>query len=662
MEDLHAGDPRWIGTYRLLARLGGGGMGQVYLGRSERGRTVAVKLVRPELAGLPEFRRRFRQEVEAARRVAGPWTAAVLDADTEAAQPWVATAYVAGPDLHTVVDRDGPLPETSVRILADRLARALLAVHGAGLVHRDLKPSNVLLTVDGPRVIDFGIARALEADTSGDLTRTGIVVGSPGFMSPEQVRGLRVGPAADVFCLGAVLAFAATGRPPFGVSAGSGEALMYRIAHEEPDLEGVPEGLLGLVRGCLAKDAAARPAPDKVAAGVRAPDEGAWLPAPLLAQLGREAARLLDAESPRTAVYDVPPPGAVQTPPAPAHPTPPPGPVPATPPPPWGTPPPPEPRPQPAYGPRPQQAYGPGPWTPPAQPAPALPRPPGNPWATPPPPTGPRRSRLPLVIVGASAAVALALVVAAVAVRSSGGGGGGGGGSSDSPSASATGAVPTGYLGAWDGRVLDEQGAETGEIHRIVITQGERGAEVASVLHAQDAAVCAASGTLDSAGGPLVITNRLTRAHGTGCAASGEETLRLRSDGKLDWSAGTTTAVLEPAVTGERVVDDAFLGTWVPASGASTNPFTVTVQQGAIGSEVFYLSVDSDDGHCEGPSLLVSVRDGLVFGPPQAVAEKSRGDCSASGGSGLLSREGTDQLRLTALDGSGDSVVLDRSG
>src|SRR5690606_14274327 len=162
MEALREEDPHRIGEYRLLGRLGAGGMGQVYLARSRGGRTVAVKLVREELAREPEFRRRFRHEVEAARRVGGEWTAPVLDADTEAETPWVATGYIAGPSLHTVVTHDhGPLPERSVRVLANGLAHALRAIHGAGLVHRDLKPSNVLVTIDGPKVIDFGIARAL---------------------------------------------------------------------------------------------------------------------------------------------------------------------------------------------------------------------------------------------------------------------------------------------------------------------------------------------------------------------------------------------------------------------------------------------------------------------------------------------------------------------
>ncbi|MGW1280738.1 serine/threonine-protein kinase [Streptomyces tsukubensis] len=299
MEMLAPEDPRRIGAYRLLARLGAGGMGQVYLARSDRGRTVAVKLVRAELAAQESFRERFRLEVNAARRVGGEWTAPVLDADTEAAVPWVATGYVAGPSLSDVVAKGyGPLPERSVRILGTGLAHALRSIHGAGLIHRDLKPSNILVTIDGPRVIDFGIARALEAADMG-ITRTGAVVGSPGFMAPEQVRGLRVTAASDVFCVGSILMFAATGRLPFGGTENS-HAVMFRIAEEEPDLGGLPAGLVELVRDCLHKDPARRPSPDELLARTAGPapetDGEPWLPGALVAQLGRHAVQLLEVE------------------------------------------------------------------------------------------------------------------------------------------------------------------------------------------------------------------------------------------------------------------------------------------------------------------------------------------------------------------------------
>ncbi|MEU8432346.1 serine/threonine-protein kinase [Streptomyces sp. NPDC029216] len=318
MEQLHPSDPHHIGPYRLLSRLGAGGMGQVYLARSDRGRTVAVKLVHPGLAAREEFRSRFRHEVAAARRVGGAWTAPVLDADTEAGIPWIATGYVAGPSLRQVVAHDfGPLPVRTVRILAAGLAHALRDIHRAGLIHRDLKPSNVLLTIDGPRVIDFGIARPLE-DLTGGMTRTGELVGSPGFMAPEQVRGETVTLACDVFCLGAVLAYAATGRLPFGDAErpGGTAGLLLRIVEAEPELDGVPAELRGLIAECLSKDPAARPDPAAVLARVGAGDTVAdgralepWLPASLVAQLGRQAVQLLDREDT----------GPAQGPPHPPH-------------------------------------------------------------------------------------------------------------------------------------------------------------------------------------------------------------------------------------------------------------------------------------------------------------------------------------------------------
>ncbi|MFJ3023996.1 serine/threonine-protein kinase [Streptomyces tendae] len=316
MRRLGDGDPQRIGVYRLLGRLGAGGMGHVYLARSDRGRMAAVKLVREELAALEEFRERFRQEVESARRVGGYWTAPVLDADTEAAVPWVATGYVAGPSLQQVVGHDhGALPERSVRTLGAGLAHALQDIHAAGIVHRDLKPSNVLVTIDGPRVIDFGIARALQTVTDGGLTRTGALVGSPGFMAPEQVRGDRVTPACDVFCLGSVLTYAATGKLPFGSANSGAHALMFRIAQEDPDLTGVPEGIADLVRDCLRKDPAARPGLAEVLERTGAQDtvtdgrsRDPWLPSALVAQLGRHAVQLLDTETPEPPTRPATPP------------------------------------------------------------------------------------------------------------------------------------------------------------------------------------------------------------------------------------------------------------------------------------------------------------------------------------------------------------------
>ncbi|MFD7555985.1 protein kinase [Streptomyces sp. NPDC059533] len=306
MQPLEAGEPRTIGAYRLLGRLGAGGMGRVYLGRSAGGRTVAVKIVHPHFAADEEFRARFRREVEAARRVGGEWTAPVLDADPEAAVPWVATGYVAGPSLDRAVAGHGPLPEASVRAVGAGLARALVAVHGLGLVHRDVKPSNVMLTLDGPRLIDFGIARA--TDGTASLTSTGVSVGSPGYMSPEQILGKGITGAADVFSLGAVLAFSATGRPPF--TGDNSATLLYKVVHEPPELDDVPPGALrGLIEACLAKAPADRPSPGAVAEAL-APALGApgWLPAPLVEEASRAAVALLDLDAgPAEAGFGPPP-------------------------------------------------------------------------------------------------------------------------------------------------------------------------------------------------------------------------------------------------------------------------------------------------------------------------------------------------------------------
>ncbi|MEU9110509.1 PQQ-binding-like beta-propeller repeat protein [Streptomyces sp. NPDC048483] len=297
VQPLQADDPHSLGNYRLLARLGAGGMGRVYLARASGGRTVAVKVVRPELAEDAGFRRRFQHEVSIARAVSGPYTAAVVDADTEAALPWLATAYVLGPALDDMIDRHGPLPEASVRALGAGLAAALTGIHAAGLVHRDLKPSNVLLAADGPRVIDFGIARAVDGER---LTSTGVVVGSPGFIPPEQATGQAAGPQGDVFSLGVVLAYAVSGRQPFGT--GSAAGMLYQVAHGEPDLSAVPEALRPLVQECLAKDPQARPTPDRLVAEL-APDGvpaalGDWLPGSVASAIAQHAARILDLDTP----------------------------------------------------------------------------------------------------------------------------------------------------------------------------------------------------------------------------------------------------------------------------------------------------------------------------------------------------------------------------
>ncbi|MFF1377073.1 serine/threonine-protein kinase [Streptomyces sp. NPDC058308] len=298
MHPLEADEPAAIGPYRLLGRLGSGGMGRVYLGRSAGGRTVAVKIVHPHFALDEEFRARFRREVDAARRVGGDWTAPVLDADPEAPVPWVATGYAAGPSLTEAVREGAPLPEHSVRVLGAGLAEALAHVHALGLVHRDVKPSNVLLTLDGPRLIDFGIARA--TDGTASLTSTGVSIGSPGYMAPEQILGKAVTGAADVFSLGAVLVYGATGESPF--PGDSSAALLYKVVHEEPELGALTGDLRDVAAACLAKDPAARPAPGDLAR--RLAPEGAarlvaagWLPGPVVERVSRRAVRLLDLDT-----------------------------------------------------------------------------------------------------------------------------------------------------------------------------------------------------------------------------------------------------------------------------------------------------------------------------------------------------------------------------
>lgn len=262
MEPLRTSDPAKLTGYRLLGRLGAGGMGVVYLARSAGGTLLALKVIQAEYAEDAGFRERFRREVETARRMTSPWVASLVDADPEAAQPWLATAFVPGPSLGEAVAEHGPLPVRGLRVLGARLAEALQEIHAAGLVHRDVKPGNVLLALDGPRLIDFGIARDIEEP---GLTSTGVVVGTPGFLPPEQARGTGIpGAAGDVFSLGCVLAFAATGRPPFGT--GSLDALLYRTVHDAPDLDGVPAELARVVADCLEKDPELRPTAEELTA------------------------------------------------------------------------------------------------------------------------------------------------------------------------------------------------------------------------------------------------------------------------------------------------------------------------------------------------------------------------------------------------------------
>ena len=277
MEPLGRNEPAQAGRYRLLAAVGEGGMGRVLLGVAPDGRLAAVKRVHRGFAHDPGFRERFRREVEVSRLVSGAYTAAVMDADPHAPTPWLASVFVAGPSLQEAVDTTGPLPPAAVRHLAAGLASALVGIHRAGLVHRDLKPANVLLADDGPRVIDFGIARAAEGGT--DLTHTGVILGSPAFMSPEQAEGRPLTPASDVFSLGALLVLAATGYSPFAGT--SGPQSLYNVVHTHPDLRFLPPEVRAVAEPCLAKDPARRPPPAQVLAllGPLPPVQRPWPPA-----------------------------------------------------------------------------------------------------------------------------------------------------------------------------------------------------------------------------------------------------------------------------------------------------------------------------------------------------------------------------------------------
>ncbi|MFE7960520.1 PQQ-binding-like beta-propeller repeat protein [Streptomyces sp. NPDC057413] len=302
VDQLTQHDPRRIGPFEVLGRLGAGGMGLVYLARSASGRRVAIKTVRTELAEDQLFRVRFTREVEAARAVSGFYTAAVVDADPRAAVPWLATAYVPAPSLEEIVNECGPLPAQAVRWLAAGVAEALQSIHGAGLVHRDLKPSNVLVVEDGPRVIDFGIASGV---SNTRLTMTNVAVGTPAYMSPEQAKDSRsVTGASDVFSLGSTLVFAATGHPPF--HGANPVETVFMLLREGPDLEGLPDELRPLIESCMQMEASARPTPADLQAqlaphlfGSGSDDSGtasAWLPEKAVALIetrrgGRPAAQ-----------------------------------------------------------------------------------------------------------------------------------------------------------------------------------------------------------------------------------------------------------------------------------------------------------------------------------------------------------------------------------
>ncbi|MBB4906150.1 protein kinase domain-containing protein [Actinophytocola algeriensis] len=284
MEGLRRDDPDRIGGYVLLGRLGEGGMGVVYLGRSAGGRTVAVKVIRERFAADPRYRARFRREASAAAQLTSTVTAPVLDADPDAAAPWLVTAYLVGVTVHEAVGVHGPLPPGAARVVAAGLGEALVEIHSIGMAHRDVKPGNVMLTADGPRLIDFGIARPFDATA---ITVVGTTVGTPGYMAPEQAQGEPASPASDVFSAGAVLAYAATGRAPFGT--GDTAMILARADRVQADLAGIADRhLLDVITACLARDPAARPSAGTLA-HLAAPGGPDWLPAAVREEIDRRA-------------------------------------------------------------------------------------------------------------------------------------------------------------------------------------------------------------------------------------------------------------------------------------------------------------------------------------------------------------------------------------
>jgi hypothetical protein len=669
----------------------------------------------------------------------------------------VATGYIPGISLHeAVAGRRAVLPERTLRILANRLGLALRAVHEAGLIHRDVKPSNILVTIDGPRVIDFGIARALDTVAEGDLTRTGDIIGSPGFMSPEQVRGDRLTAASDIFSLGSVLAFAATGRTPFGHAGSAGHALMYRITQEEPDLEGVPEGLRPLVADCLAKGADERPTVaalvERTADPEDAPGPSAtaadsvepWLPAGLVAHLGRHAARLLDAEVPgaqeaadRAAEAPVIPP----QPDAPAPDAPEPDPAaeaPAAQAPAGDG----EAGPQagadaeagPASGPdtgahadaegdaaasagAPEEGaaedpglHGMATLTGSAQPEPGAPTPTYVPTpssgqasgSTPPPPVPavppgrPDQTSYPAytqaqaershrrgVLLGALGVV-LALVAGAgtfVALRvydSSGDdsdnksgsrahetpGQGGAGpskpSSADRTSRSPEGALPQGYVGAWQGSVQDADGSTI--TRRFEIHQGEKGEVVAKTFNLRADAMCEGKATLVSFGTGMKVTSEITESHPASkpCSPYGEQTLTLQPDGTLGWvyPASSLSATLRRVTDTARPVPRSLLGKWESEPGEGGG-LSLDFGQGRVGTATLKMTGNDGSG-CEATMPLGAAEgEALFYGPAGGVGEVT-GPCEPAGQSLAVSL--TDgKLRLDGLqDTSGTALTFVR--
>ncbi|MFI6419569.1 serine/threonine-protein kinase [Streptomyces sp. NPDC050842] len=620
MEPLNAEDPVTIGPFRLIGRLGVGGMGRVFLARSAGGRTVAVKVVHAELAAQEEFRRRFAREVAALERVGGTGTAPVLGSDTSADAPWVAIGYVPGPSLRTVVgDEFGPLPPATVRTLASGLARALVHIHDAGLVHRDLKPSNVLLTVDGPRLIDFGIARAVDTVADGGgLTTTGAVVGSPGFMSPEQVRGDRVTPASDVFCLGSVLAYAATGRSPFGTADSGVHATMFRIAHDEPDLTDLAPELSGLIRACLAKDPEARPSATEIVETLPVADP--WLPADVLARLGRHAARLLEAEAATGA--------------------------------------------GPGFGGAAVAAAAGAGGSAAGDPTPATPLPPTA-------RTAPRPRRRTALITALATLVVAAAAGATYTFWPDPNTGGDeqknrGRGETDGVSARPAGIVPGGFLGAWEG-VIQGTADHPRETARIEITQGAAGAKNAVYVQVSEGRLCMGRSRLVSADEDKVVygeSDVTSSVPAQRCTPAAHQTLTLRSPDVLEWTSGAAKATFRKAPTGTAVIPARFLGRWrskpMPEIyGANDDRFRteVTVSQGPIGTQLVRFTdvfprmndageITTDIVSCGSTAVLAGVGDLLVVGPQAKDAGSSDAECPEAGSSYLVvdKWEGKDRL------------------
>ncbi|MFC8271835.1 serine/threonine-protein kinase [Streptomyces sp. NPDC057271] len=599
MEPLNAEDPVSIGPFRLLGRLGAGGMGRVFLARSAGGRTVAVKVVHAELAARDEFRRRFAREVAALEQVGGTGTAPVLGSDTAAESPWVAVGYVPGPSLRAVVGEEfGPLPAATVRTLASGLARALTHVHAAGLVHRDLKPSNVLLTVDGPRIIDFGIARAVETVTDGGLTSTGAVVGSPGFMSPEQVRGEKLTAASDIFCLGSVLVYAATGQAPFGTADSGVHATMFRIAHDEPDLGELPSELAGLVRACLAKDPAARPTAAELVETITVADP--WLPAEVLARLGRHAARVLEAEATTSAVAAD---GTART----------------------------------------------GPGDPTHPPAPKAPK--------------RRRGGLIAAATALVVAAAVTLTYVFWPDPGTGrdeqknrAAGQSAAGQTGDVSARPSGIVAAAFLGAWEG-VQSGSADHPRETARIEIGQGAAGAKVAVYVQVSEERLCMGRSRLVSADEDKVVLGEsdvTTSVPAQRCTPAPHQTLTLRSPDVLEWSSGAAKATFRKAGTGTSVVPERLVGRWKMENdpliyGENRDRYSdeVTITQGPVGAAAFrrvhvYPRTD-DEGNptpdslvCTFTAILAGSGTPLVVGPATAVPDASDRDCERAGISGYL--------------------------